>query len=88
MKRVRGLFLPLACWCLLVADVRGAETGRLVSEVAFPLEVRGQTVGEMKLPAETPVVVLGREAGRVFLQSRAGTTWAEEAAVRITGEKG
>jgi uncharacterized protein YkwD len=64
-----------------------AETGRLVTNVAFPLEVRGKTVGEMKLPPESLVVVLAREKGRVFLQSQAGTVWAEESAVRITDEE-
>jgi len=85
MTRISRWLLPAVV--LAAADIRAAETGRLVTEVAFPLEVRGQVVGEMKLPPETPVVISGREEGRVFLQSRAGATWAEESAVRVTGEK-
>jgi uncharacterized protein YkwD len=84
LRRARVVLVLLAAG---VPDGRAAETGRLVAVVAFPLEVRGQPVGEMKLPPETPVVILGREEGRVFLQSRAGAAWAEESAVRITGEK-
>jgi uncharacterized protein YkwD len=85
MRRTRGWFILFVL--LVGADARGGETGRLAAEVAFPLEVRGKVVGEMKLPAETPVVVLAREDGRVFLQSRAGAAWAEESSVRITGEE-
>jgi len=85
MTRILRWLLPVVL--LAAAEIRAAETGRLLKEVAFPLEVRGQAVGEMKLPPETPVVILGREEGRVFLQSRAGATWAEESAVRVTGEK-
>lgn len=65
----------------------GTETGRLAVTLAFPLEVRGKVVGEMKLPPETPVVIMARDQGRVFLQSQAGTRWAEESAVRVTGEE-
>lgn len=79
-----GVFLIFGA---VLTDGRAAETGRLVAAVAFPLEVRGQPVGMMTLPPETPVVILGREEGRVFLQSRAGATWAEESAVRVTGEE-
>lgn len=85
MTRILRWLLPVVL--LAAAEILAAETGRLVTEVAFPLEVRGQSVGEMKLPPETPVVISGREEGRVFLQSRVGATWAEESAVRVTGEK-
>lgn len=77
----------LAFLLLLWAGARASETGRLATTVAFPLEVRGKVVGEMKLPPETPVVIMAREDGRVFLQSQAGTTWVEESAVRVTGEE-
>jgi len=92
MKR-EGLFVSgftlrwLAFFLVLSAYAHASETGRLTTTVAFPLEVRGEVVGEMKLPPETPVVIMAREQGWVFLQSQAGTTWVEESAVRITGEE-
>lgn len=76
--------LSTAIWC---ASARAeVETGRTLEPVELVLRLNGEERGKAVLPKGTPVRILERREGQVYLQSRLGTEWAPASAVQVTME--